>query len=75
MSGWLKVFGQPPWWACDACGQAFNTSRPEGQWCARGHRPKLVSLRVDVCGHNLVGQWGYFKLVEQIGPLPMTSKL
>lgn len=49
------------WWAC-TCGVAFNTTHPEGQWCADGHAPRRVSERieradvVDIDGHNWRGR-------------------
>jgi hypothetical protein len=39
------------WWACRACGQAYNTTNPEEQWCPGSpnviHDPLVVSVRVD----------------------------
>jgi hypothetical protein len=38
--GWSNV------WECESCGKRWETTRPEGQWCANGHPAKLVSKRL-----------------------------
>lgn len=33
-------------WECEVCAKTYETTRPEGQWCANGHEAKLVGRRL-----------------------------